>query len=68
MGKSRGITRFSCTQFTEAAFFGGKSENGFLNPKTDHESKVSTLEEDTWDQIKIRIFEIHHFSVFWEGI
>ena len=38
----------------------GKSENGFLNPKTDfgffwqnpntdHESKVSTLEEDTSD-------------------
>ena len=40
--------------------FLGKSENGFLNPKmdfaffgqnpkTDHESKVSTLEEDTSD-------------------
>ena len=42
--------------------FLGKSQNGFLNPKTDfaffwqntktdHESKVSTLNEDTSDQI-----------------
>ena len=61
---------------SDCVFFGGKiqiriseSKNGFyvfflLIPKMDHESIKSTLRVDSSDQIQIRIFEIHHLSVF----
>ena len=52
-----------------------ESKSGFANPKTDfeffwvypktdHESRKSTLRVDSSDQIQVRIFEIHNLSVF----